>query len=192
MGTYTLQPGTSQVLKYTVDGAVEVSSVTGAKIIASLNQWRRPGPASGWTGVAQSMALPVGLITNQYVIPRYNGTDPTLYNAVLMANVDSVPRDLTVKIGTTIMGTYTLQPSGSLYQVYNIVAGPVVVSSVTGAKIVASLYELKRAVSGTPWTGQSEMMGVPWEQLSDKYLIPLYFGSPTYTSLDAKLYIGVP
>jgi hypothetical protein len=90
------------------------------------------------------------------------------------------------------MGTYTLQPSESVYKVYNVVGGPVVVSSAVGAKIIASLYELKRAVDNTPWSGQSEMMGMPWEQMSDKYLIPIYFGSPSYTSLDAKLYIGVP
>jgi hypothetical protein len=36
------------------------------------------------------------------------------------------------------------------------------------------------------------MMGLPWEELSDTYLIPIYFGDPSHQSLDARLFIGVP
>ncbi len=186
-GSYPMNPGTSQVVKYALDGGpVVISSNNGVGIIASLNQWRRPTPTGGWTGVAQSMALPVSQISNSYVIPRYNGTDPTLYNAVLMANVDTVPRTITVKIGGTVMGSYLLGPSDSRFEVYDIVGGPLVVSSVAGSKIVASLYELKRAGASGEYNGQSEMMGLPSTQLSDRYLIPIYFGMwPGY--LDASL-----
>jgi hypothetical protein len=191
-GTYVMQPSTSMVVRYILDGGpVEISSNNGAKLVASLNQWRRPTPSGGWTGVAQSLALPLGQISNSYVIPRYNGTDPALYNAVLMANVDTVPRTITVKIGGTQMGVYTLAPSGSRFEVYNVTGGPIVVSSDPGSKIVASLYELKRAGATGEYNDQSEMMGLPSSQLSDKYLIPIYFGNwPSL--LDASLYIGVP
>ena len=138
------------------------------------------------------MALPVDLITNKYVMPRYNGTDPTLYNAVLMANVDTVPRDITVTIGKNVKGTYRVQPSDYRFEVYlDEVGGPIVVSSDMGAKIVASLYELKRAGVYGQYNGQSEMMGLPWSQLSDEYLIPIYFGN-WGTYLNASLYFGVP
>ncbi len=193
-GTYTLAPNTSQSLKYPVTGGpVVVSSPPGSRIIASLNQWRRQTASTPWTGVAQSMALPVSLITDTYVIPRYVGNDATLYNAVLMANVDTVPRDITVTIGGVVRGTYTLAPSASQFVVYNgVVGGPIVVSSVDGARIVASLYELKRGASSGGWMGQSEMMGLPYEQLSDEYLIPIYFGDPVHVALDARLFIAVP
>jgi len=191
-GTYVMQPNTSMVVKYLLDGGpVEISSNNGAKIVASLNQWRRPTPTGGWTGVAQSLALPMEKITNSYVIPRYNGTDPSLYNAVLMANVDTVPRTITVEIGGVVMGSYDLGPSDSRFEVYPVTAGPLVVSSVTGSKIVASLYELKRAGELGEYNGQSEMMGLPATALSDKYLIPIYFGM-WGNYLDASLYIGVP
>ncbi|MBK8783913.1 MAG: hypothetical protein IPO22_19440 [Anaerolineales bacterium] len=182
-----MNPETSKVLQYALDGGpVEISSNNGVGIIASLNQWRRPTPTGGWTGVAQSMALPVGQISNSYAMPYYNGTDSTLYNAVLMANVDTVPRTITVTIGGAFMGSYLLGPSDSRFEVYNVTGGPLVVSSVTGAKIVASLYELKRAGATGEYNGQSEMMGLPTTQLSDKYLIPIYFGMwPGY--LDASL-----
>ncbi|MBE0681509.1 MAG: hypothetical protein IH589_06310 [Anaerolineales bacterium] len=191
-GTYVMQPSTSMVVRYTLDGGpVEISSNNGAKIVASLNQWRRPAPIGGWTGVAQSMALPLEKISNSYVIPRYNGTDPALYNAVLMANVDSVPRTITVKIGGAVVGSYLLGPSGSRFEVYNVLGGPIVVSSDVGSKIVASLYELKRAEGVGEYNGQSEMMGLPLSQLSDSYLIPIYFGM-WGNYLDASLYIAVP
>jgi hypothetical protein len=191
-GTYVMPPSTSMVVQYTLDGGpVVISSNNGAKIVASLNQWRRPTPTGGWTGVAQSMALPYEKISHSYVIPRFEGTNSTLYNAVLMANVDTVPRTITVKVGSTVMGSYLVGPSDSRFEVYNITDGPIVVSSDVGSKIVASLYELKRAGSAGEYNGQSEMMGLPISQLSTEYLIPIYFGMwPGY--LDASLYIAVP
>ena len=149
-----------------------------------------------WTGIAQSMALPIDKVSYKYVIPRYDYSSPGYqYDAILLANVDTVPRDITVTIGgTTVNETYTLNPSESQYKLYpGIVGGPVVVSnSDTNAKIIASLYELKRAQPGVGWNGQSEMMGLPWNDLSDTYLIPTYFGDPKYFALDASLFISVP
>ena len=194
-GTYPLNPNTSTVVSYVLDGGpVEISSNNGAKIVASLYQLRRRPGTTVWTGAAQSMALPVEEITNQYVMPRYDYTSPTtLLDQVLIANVDTVTRDITVKIGANVMGTYTLAPSASQYLRYNgVVGGPVVVSSVAGAKIVASLYELIKDPSKTGWIGQSEMMGLPGSQLSDKYLIPMYFGASSPNTLQPSLYIGVP
>jgi hypothetical protein len=195
MGTYTLQPNTGQVLKYAVDGGpVVISSASGAKIIASLNQWRRRPGGTAWTGVAQSMALPVNQVSNVYVMPRYDYADSTnLYNAVLIANVDTVSRNITVTINGTPMGTYTVGASQSVYKTYpGVAGGPVVVSSDVGAKIIASIYELRRDPAYTGWMGQSEMMGVPWEQLSDTYIIPIYFGAANPNTLDARLFIAVP
>jgi dienelactone hydrolase len=186
---------TSTFTQADVDGGpVEISGPSGSKIIASLNQWRRRVGTTEWTGVSQSMALPVGNLSNVYVMPRYDYTNPTrLYNTVLLANVDTVARDITVTIGGNMMGTYTLGPSESQYKTYSgIAGGPVVVSSDTGAQIIASIYELRRDPRLAGWNGQSEMMGLPWEQLSDQYVIPIYFGVASINTLDARLFIGVP
>jgi hypothetical protein len=157
-----------------------------------LNQWRKRVGTTEWTGVSQSMALPVNQLSNIYVMPRYDYTNPTrLYNAVLLANVDTVTRDITVTIGGNVMGTYTLGSSESQFQTYSGVAGgPVVVSSASGAKIIASLYELRRDPNLAGWNGQSEMMGKPWEQLSDQYVLPIYFGAASADTLDAGLSIA--
>ena len=197
---YLLQPNTGQVLKYNLDGGpVEIIGPTGSKIIASLNQWRARVGITEWTGVTQSMALPANQVSNIYVMPRYDYSNPTrLYNTLLIANLDGVPRDITVKIGGPggtwlVNETFQLNASSSVYKRYNgIAGGPVIVSSVDGAEIVASLYELRRDPNYSGWNGQSEMMGLPWEQLSDTYLIPQYFGAANPATLDARLFIAVP
>ena len=192
-GSYILQPNTGQVVQYPLDGGpVVIKNTTGGNVVASLNQWRRPLTSGGWTGVTQTMALPANLVSNQYVMPRYNGSDPTLYNAVLLANVDSVARDITVEINGVVMGTYTIQPSESEFKVYNgVVGGPIVVSSDTGAQIIASLYELKRGISSGGWNGQSEMMGLPSSLLSDTQILPIYFGNWP-GNLNASLFMSIP
>jgi len=193
---YTLQPGTDKVLTYPLDGAVEISSASGAKIVASLFQLRRVSPtAPEYTGITQTMGLQIGKLSNIYVMPRYDYSDSSRqYDAVLVANMDTVDRQITITIGGTPMETFTLPPSGSAYKTYpGVAGGPLVVSSDTGAKIIASLYELRKdpkTITGS--NGQSEMMGVPWGELSDTYLIPIYFGDPSHTSLYPSLFIGAP
>jgi len=36
------------------------------------------------------------------------------------------------------------------------------------------------------------MMGLPREQLSDQYVIPIYFGVAGKNTLDARTFFGVP
>ena len=193
--SYYMTTGDSRVEKYALDGGpVVINNIAGAKIIASLNQWRARVGITEWTGVTQSMGLPVENVSNVYVMPRYDYSNPTrLYNTILIANVDNVPRNITIKIDGTVMGTYSLGQSESQYIKYpGVAGGPVVVSSDTGAKIIASLYELRRDPNYSGWNGQSEMMGLPWEQLSDTYLIPQYFGAANPATLDVRLFIAVP
>ena len=195
MGQYFVGSGESMVRYYPVDGGpVVIKNTTGGKAIASVNNLRKREGTPYWTGVAQSMALPVENISNIYVMPRYDYSNTSqLYNAILLANVDTVAREITVTIGGIERGKYTIGASGSQFVTYSgLAGGPIVVSSATGSKIVASLYELRRDPTLAGWNGQSEMMGLPWEQLSDKYLIPMYFGANNPKVLDARLFIGVP
>ena len=117
------------------------------------------------------MALPVANISSQYVLPRYDYTSTsTKLNQVLIANLDGVSRKINVKIGNNIINqTYTLDASKSQYLRYSgTIGGPVVVTAVddagnkiTGAQIVASLYELVRDPALAGWNDQSEMLGLP-------------------------------
>ena len=103
--------------------------------------------------------------------------------------------DFTVTIeGVAMAGSpYTVGASSdTVLKFPGISGGPVVVSADTGAKIIASLYELRRDPSLRGWNGQSEMMGVPWEELSDSYVIPRYYGAVNPNTLDMRIFIANP
>jgi hypothetical protein len=172
-------------------GPVVVKSTNGAKIIASYLQFRRPGNSGGWTGVTQTMALTAAQISNKYVFPHYDSTDPTRYNSIQIANYDTFATNVTIEIGGTPYGPYALAVGASQnVTIPSTMGGPVLVSSDNAAKIVASLYELKRAGTTGLYTDQTQMMGLPWAQRSDTYIIPRY----NYTLQDLLPYVvfGVP
>jgi len=176
-GTYALAAGQSRVEAYSGvnGGPVVVTSNNGAKIIASYLQYRRPGTTGGWTGITQTMGLTDAQIADRYVFPHYDYTDSTRYNSLQLANFDVVSTNVTVEIGGVPQGTFALGVGSSQNVTFpSVIGGPVVVYSDNGAKIVTSLYELKRTGSSGYWTGQTTMMGLPWTQLSDTYVIPRY------------------
>ncbi len=191
---YAIASANNEIIRRELDGAVEISSADGAMIVASLNQYRRVLTTGPYSGVTQFMALQMANISDTYIMPRYDYSTPdVLYDAVLLANVDTVSRDITVEIGGVVMDTYTLAPSENQYKTYpGVAGGPLVVSSDAGAKIVASLYELRREQAGGGWTGQSEMMGLSYANLSNHYLIPTYFGDPSHLGLDPQIFVSVP
>jgi hypothetical protein len=178
MGTYYLGSGQSMVQSYlgANGGPVVVKNTTGAPTIASYLQYRRPGSSGGYTGITQTMALTDAQITDRYVFPRYDYTDPTRYNSLQLANFDSVPTDIIVEIGGIQQGSSIPLGVGQSQNVTfsGVKGGPIVVYSDNGADIVATLYELKRPSTSSSWTGQTTMMGLPWSQLSDTYVIPRY------------------
>jgi hypothetical protein len=177
-GPYPMAAGTSQVVTYSgvVGGPVVISSDNGADIIASMQQLRRINlTVNQWTGLMQIMGVREENISDQYVFPRYSNLSAAdKYEILLLANFDTIDTNVTVKIGSTTYGPFSV-PQGTTY-IFNqaVEGGPVVVSSDNGAEIIASLYQLKRAVSTTRWNDQSEMMGVPFLQLSDTYVFPIY------------------
>jgi hypothetical protein len=170
------------VIKYyanTSAGPVVVQSTNGKNIIASLLQLRRPDNTpnnnTGWTGITQFMGLTETQISNSYVIPYYDTTDLTKYNSFQIANVDSISTNVLITIGGVLKGTYPLGVGGSQNVTYpNTAGGPVVISSDNGAKIIGSLYELKRSGTSGLFNGQNQMVGLPSSQLSDTYVLTRY------------------
>ena len=176
-GSYPLSNGQSRVESYggVNGGPVVIKSNNGAKIIASYLQYRRPGLTGGWTGITQTMGLTDAEISDSYVIPYYDYADPTKYNHLQIANFDTFSTNVTVKIGGVVKETIPLGVGEAYNAKYlGVAGGPVEIYSNNGAKIVVSLYELKRAGSSGYWTGQAQMMGLPLSQLSDTYVFPRY------------------
>jgi uncharacterized protein YkwD len=192
-GTYNLAVGEGRVETYpgVNGGPVVVQSDNGAPIIASYLQYRRPGSSGGWTGITQTMALTDAQITDRYAFPYYDYTDPTRYNSLQIANFDTLDTEVVIEIGGVERRRVPLAAGSSTNETFSgLAGGPIVVYSANGADIVVTLYELKRPSTSSSWTGQTTMMGLPWTQLSDTYVIPRY----NYTLQDLLPFVvfGVP
>jgi hypothetical protein len=120
------------------------------------------------------MGMPVEQVTDRYLFPRYSDQDATKYEVISIANFDTVDTQVSVQIGNTSYGPYPVAHGAFYIFRQSVTGGPVLVSSDNGARIIASLYQLKRAGTSGRWNGQSEMMGLPPIQLSDTYVLPYY------------------
>ena len=184
MGTYPMETGESKVVTYdSVNGGpVVVQSNNGANIIASFLQFRRPtfSGSDNWSGITQTMFLTDAKISDAYVFPHYDWSDPgTRYNSIQLANFDTIDTNITVEIGGVLRGTYAISAGSSQNVTFpGVAGGPVIVRSDNGAEIIATLYELKRASSTGLYTGQTAMMGFLWSELSDTYIYPRYNDLP--------------
>jgi hypothetical protein len=185
--------GTSRVVSYPgkAGGPVVVKSNNGAKILASMVELRRSDiTVNQWTGIAQVMGMPLENLSDKYVFPRYTNLDATKYEVIPIANYETFDTHVSVQIGNTSYGPY-LVAAGTSYTFNQAIAGgPVIVSSDNAARIIASLYQLKRAGTTGRWNGQSEMMGIPFAQLSSTYVLPYY--DYTTPGLQPSLNIAVP
>jgi hypothetical protein len=156
-------------------GPVVVKSSNGAKILASMLELRRSDiTVNQWTGIAQVMGMPLEQLSDRYMFPRYTNIDVTKYEVISIANYETFDTHVTVKIGATSYGPYAVAHGSSYIFTQPVTGGPVLVSSDNGARIIASLYQLKRAGTSGRWNGQSEMMGIPPIQMSDTYVLPYY------------------
>lgn len=157
-------------------GPVIIKSNNGTKIIASTQQLRRRDfSVDEWTGIAQIIGTQAEGLSDKFVLPYYSHTDPSKYEVVLIANFDSFDTYATVKVGSSSYGPYLVEAGNSyIFVQWGLEGGPVVVTNNNGAKMVASLYQLKRPGTWGPWNGQSEMVGIPLTKLSDTYVFPFY------------------
>jgi len=197
-GTYPLNPNQSQRVTYNLDsGPVEVKSSGGVKIIASIRSaWLVNGQTTSYT---QLMGLPKESLSDTYFLPAYNNL--TLSGQLRIANVDSSPTTVTVKIGGVTRGTYPLGSNESVRSTYNLDAGPVEITSSGGVKIIAALRDAW-LVNGQV-RSFAQLMGLPKEKLSDTYYLPAYnnvtlsgqlrFGNVDTTATDVTVTIaGIP
>ena len=94
---------------------------------------------------------------------------------------------MTVTIGGVLRGTYTLQPNEAVRVNYaGLDSGPVVVEGSVGVKIISAIREAW-AVNGVT-TSFTQLMGLPFEQLSSIFWFPAY----NNVTLNEQLRIAVP
>jgi hypothetical protein len=133
------------------------------------------------TSFSELMALPRKQLASTYWLPWYNNR--TLNTQLRFANVSGRDATVTVTIGGTEMGTFSLPPGASLRKSFaGIEAGPVKIeSNADDVRIVASERVILRA-NGLD-TSFSEMMALPDSQLNNTYWLPWYSSK----GLDTKL-----
>jgi hypothetical protein len=172
LGTYELDPGESMRVAYEIDnGPIRIRSTDGKKIIASMRAvWKLNGQFSSYS---ELMGLPREQLSSDYYFPWYNNVVKSLLDQQFrFGNVDTTSTTVQVLVGSTVLGTYSLDPGESMRVAYEIDNGPIRIRSLDGKKIIAAM----RAV--WKWNGQfssySELMGLPAGQLSSDYYFPWY------------------
>jgi len=183
--THTVLPNKSKRISYPGldDGPVKITSSGNVPIIASMRVLYNDGTAV--TSFSELMGLPTTSLDTHYSFPIYNNVD---FNAQLrFGNVGSIPTTVTVTINGVLKGTYNVASNESKRLSYNgMNSGPVVVQSMGGVPIVASMRVAYS--NGTAVTSFSEMMGLPRSQLSTTYIFPWY----NNLDLNTQLRFGVP
>jgi len=145
--------------------------------------WLAGGSFSSYS---EWMGLPKEQLSTEYWFPWYNFAVPGLLNEQFrFANADTTSTTIEVWAGTTKMDTYTLAPGESKRVDYpGLDNGPIRIVSTDNKKIIAAMRAVW-LVDGK-FNSYSELMGLPREQLSSEYWLPLY-DNGTPTQLDEQL-----
>ena len=163
---------------YPIDnGPIRISCTTCTgteKILAAMRViWKEPGPR---TSYSELMGLPKEQLSTEYWFPWYNNAAPaSMDQGLRIANVDSSTHTIQVRVGTTLLESFTLGAGASVRKSYSIDNGPIrVVCTDCGSsgKILAAM----RVIWQEPGFrfSYSELMGLPKEQLSKEYWFPWY------------------
>lgn len=175
---FTLAKGTTiQVSCAANDGPVVLQS-SGPPIIASL----RVVPKSNNGSFSEIMGLPQNQVSPSYFFPWYNNVG--LNTQLRVANVGAATTTVTVTIGGVVRGSCNLAPNTSCRVGFaSVNTGPVQVTSSGGVPIVASMRILFPKSGVAPFTGFSEIMGLPQSQLGTTYHFPWHNNANLDTQL---------
>ena len=175
---FTLAKGTTiQVSCAANDGPVVLQS-SGPPIIASL----RVVPKSNNGSFSEIMGLPQNQVSPSYFFPWYNNVG--LNTQLRVANVGAATTTVTVTIGGVVRGSCNLAPNTSCRVGFaSVNTGPVRVASSGGVPIVASMRILFPKSGVAPFTGFSEVMGLPQSQLGATYHFPWHNNATLDTQL---------
>lgn len=178
---FTLAKGTIMAVSCAAnEGPVRLDS-SGPIIIASL----RVVPKSNNGSFSEIMGLPQNQASPSYYFPWYNSVG--LNTQLRVANVGAANTTVKVTIGGVDRGSFNLAPNTSQRVSFtNINTGPVLVTSSGSVPIIASMRILFPKSGVAPFTGFSEMMGLPQSQLSSIYHFPWH----NNVTLDTQLRVA--
>ncbi len=156
------------------NGPVKVVSTNSANILTALRViWKEPGYRSSYS---EMMGLPKEQLSTEYWFPWYNNAVPnSMDQGFRIGNVNATSTAIEVRLGTTLIDSFSLNPGASVRVGYPLDNGPiriVCMDCIGGEKIIAAMRVIWRE-PGQRFS-YSEMMVLPKEQLSDEYWFPWY------------------
>jgi hypothetical protein len=189
LGSYPLDPGESVRESYAVNnGPIRVVSTDNKKIIAAMRSiWQEPGQR---TSYSELMGLPKEQLSTEYLFPWYNNLSVNAMDQQFrFGNADSSATTVEVYVGSTLLGSYPLDPGESVRESYAVNNGPIRVVSTDNKKIIAAMRSIWQETGQR--TSYSELMGLPKEQLSTEYWFPWY-NNLAVNAMDQQFRFGVP
>jgi len=182
LGSYPLGPSQSTRVHYADlnGGPLKIVSSDNVPIIAAERILYSEGNGSVQNGVHTSyfemMAFPGNQLTTEYWIPWYNNHN--MWTQLRFANTSTTNSTVvSVYLGSTLLGSYPLDPSQSARVHYaDLNGGPLKIVSSDNVPIIAServIYSEGGVYNGTH-TSYSELMAIPGDQLVDEYWFPWY------------------
>jgi len=185
MGTYYIESGNSTRPSYTGvnSGPVKIVNTTGDSMIATERlAWKVNGT---YLSYAEMMGLPASQVTNHYIFPWYN--NGTMNTELRVGNIGTANTTITVKIAGAVVETFHLNQNESARKYYpGVNNGPMEVSSSGNVDIITTHRFAWYA--NNMYTSITEMLGLPFGQLTDAYVFSWYNNG----TMDTQLRFGMP
>ena len=170
-GPYTVNAHTTSRQHFTeVAGPVKVDGTDGVPLVVSERMaWKVAGNV---TTVADMIGIPAGLTGDNIVFPWYQ-QDSTTDTELRIANVGGSSSSVTVTIGATVYGPYTINANQTTRRKFTGEAtGPMIVDGTDGIPLAVT-QRLAWKVGGNVRT-VTEMPGLPAVKATDTAYFPWY------------------
>jgi|GEM_PF-2056752 len=184
--TLSIAPNTTSLVSFAglAAGPVKIVSTNGVPIVVTERVIHYFGGVN--TSYYEMMALPASQLSTEYWYPYT--TNVGVNTQIRFGNAGNSTATVEVRVGGALQGTYSVAPNSiGTATYYNLVGGPVQVTSTNGVPITSTERFIFTTNGVTP-ASFAETMGMPTEQLSDTYWFPIY----NNLSINSQIRIGNP
>ena len=180
--TFSLDPDEGARPSYDRNsGPVEVTSSDGVPIIVTERlAWMVNGT---YQSFSETMGLPTDQVSDHYIFPWYN--NQTMNTELRVGNIGTADTYITVTIAGVAEAPFLLKKDETARKYYDVNTGPMEVTS-DGVDIIATQRHAWYADG--MYRSISEMLGLPFAELSDSYVFSWY----NNTTMNTQLRFGVP
>ncbi|MCX6083336.1 MAG: M23 family metallopeptidase, partial [Chloroflexi bacterium] len=191
LDNFALQLKNSTTSIYPENNGPAVVESGGAPTLPSLgiNYFEGNGTVRSGTPTSYSeiMGFPDNKLTNEYWFPWYNNVN--MWSQLRLSNTSSTnPTTISVFLGTTLLGSYPLAPSASTRVDFpGVNGGPIRIVSSGNIPIIGAeriIYSQENGIyQNGLHTSYFELMGLPGNQITNRYWITWYDNTTMWTQL---------